>query len=308
MENTKYPHQKKGLIYAGITAFFWGFLAIFIKMAVAQVTPQTLVWFRFVVAFIILLAFFVIYRPKDLSILIRPPWLLILTAGVLALNYFGFANGVKYTSPNNAQVFIQSGAMLLAVAGVVVFKEKLTRSQLLGYGVAGAGFYLFYSDQIEGFGNGQSEYIKGVIWTLIGGVSWTLYAVLQKFLVRDHPTQKLNLFIFGFCTLLYLPTTDFSFHLEASWTIWVLLIFLGLNTLIAYGCLAEALKYAEATKISVIITLNPIITFVTTGIFTAFHIPWIDPEYFTVKSILGAAFVISGVIMVILKKSGKRNG
>ncbi len=53
---------------------------------------------------------------------------------------------------------------------------------------------------------------------------------------------------------------DFHALSKLSFGMWMLVIFLGLNTLIAYGTLAEAFKYLQASKVSIIITLNPIIT------------------------------------------------
>ncbi|MBI9061602.1 MAG: hypothetical protein JEZ14_06410 [Marinilabiliaceae bacterium] len=38
--------------------------------------------------------------------------------------------------------------------------------------------------------------------------------------------------------------------------------FMGLNREVAYGTLTASLKYTDANKISIIITMNPIITFV----------------------------------------------
>ena len=80
---------------------------------------------------------------------------------------------------------------------------------------------------------------------------------------------------------------------------WVLLIYLGLNTVLAYGSLAMAIKLTEATRVSVIITLNPIITFVTMAILSRMQVSWIEPETFSLISILGALSVLGGAILVI---------
>ena len=47
-------NHTKGIIYASITAFFWGFLAIALKIAVREIEPVTVVWFRFLIAFVLL--------------------------------------------------------------------------------------------------------------------------------------------------------------------------------------------------------------------------------------------------------------
>jgi drug/metabolite transporter (DMT)-like permease len=80
------------------------------------------------------------------------------------------------------------------------------------------------------------------------------------------------------------------------------LIFLGLNTVLAYGFLAIAIKYAEATKVSVIIALNPILTFVGMAVLAALEVSWIEPEHFTFLSITGAVIVLAGAIITILSR------
>lgn len=50
-------NQSKGIIYAAVTAFFWGFLAIALKVAVREVDPKAIVWFRFFVAFTFFIEF-----------------------------------------------------------------------------------------------------------------------------------------------------------------------------------------------------------------------------------------------------------
>ncbi len=65
--------QTKGVVYAAITAFFWGLFAIALKMAVRVVEPVTVVWFRFFIAFISLLAWQLCVHPASLKVLIKPP-------------------------------------------------------------------------------------------------------------------------------------------------------------------------------------------------------------------------------------------
>ena len=82
---------------------------------------------------------------------------------------------------------------------------------------------------------------------------------------------------------------------------WGYLIFLGINTILAYGSLGFALKYLEANKVSVIITLNPIITFILMLIFGILEVQWIVRENFTPITVIGAVMVILGTIFTVLK-------
>jgi drug/metabolite transporter (DMT)-like permease len=300
-------NQSKGIAYAIITAFFWGFLAIALKVAVQKVDPKTIVWFRFFVAFTSLLVWQLYHKPSSLRILVKPPLLLVIAAIGLSWNYLGFMLGIHYTTPSNAQLFIQFGPMMLALSGFVIFKERIKRLQMVGFVVALLGFAFFYNDQLRAFFEGKETYNMGVLFTLSGAVAWALYAVMQKKLVAIYPAPMLNLFLFGFPALIYLPFINLSPVFELHWTWWLLLVFLGVNTLIAYSSLAQALRFIEANKVSVIIFLNPIITFITMGTLTYLKVDWINHERFSPVTILGASLVISGAFLVVRRKKKIRS-
>lgn len=293
--------QAKGVFYAAITAFFWGLLAIALKMAVRVVEPVTVVWFRFFIAFAALLAWQLYVRPASLKALLKPPLLLIFAAILLSWNYLGFMLGVHYTTPNNAQLFIQAGPMLLALSGFLFFKEKFTGVQWLGFLVAIAGFGFFYGDQLMGFFDEKNRYNLGILLTLSGAVAWTGYAIFQKILVKSYSSSILNIFLFGFPTLIYLPFINLSPLFQLHWSWWLLLLFLGANTLISYSTLAESLRLIEASRVSVIIFVNPIITFIIMGILTHADVKWINHERMTPITLLGAALVLSGAFLVVRK-------
>ncbi|WP_299580118.1 DMT family transporter [uncultured Sunxiuqinia sp.] len=295
-------NNQKGILYAVVTAFFWGFLAIFLKIAVQQVAPQTIVWFRFAIAFVLLAGWQLAHQPQSMRILARPPWLLVFAAMALSWNYLGFMLGIHYTTPSNAQLIIQTGPILLALASVILFKEKIRKLQLVGFIIAAVGFVFFYSQQIKLMIGQESEYNLGILLTLSGAMAWSVYAILQKRLVLSHSTASLNLFLFGFPALIYLPFVDFAPLLQLSWIWWGILIFLGINTLIAYGSLAQALKYTEANKVSIIIILNPMITFIVMGILTKMEVTWIEGEQFSLLSLLGAIIILCGAVLVVGRK------
>ena len=74
---------------------------------------------------------------------------------------------------------------------------------------------------------------------------------------------------------------------------------MGANTLVAYGALSLALKYVEANKISLIITMNPILTLALLEVLL-----WLDVGWFEIRPVgglayLGAALVMIGAVLAI---------
>jgi drug/metabolite transporter (DMT)-like permease len=295
-------NQGKGIIYMMFTVLMWGVLSIALKIASKVIDSPTIVWFRFSIAFFFLFVWIVYKNPKELKILLHPSWLIVATSLALAWNYLGFMYGVQFTGPSSAQVVIQSGPILLAFFGVIFFHEKMSATQIFGFMLALAGFFMFYQQHVTAPNISSGDYTKGILFTLSGGVTWAIYAALQKKLVHQFSVSTLNLFIFGLPVLIFLPFVNFGSLTELSIGYWLLLIFLGANTLIAYGYLSLALRYLEAGKVSIIIVLNPIITFVIMGILTWLQVGWIDGEHFTFLSIVGALIALGGAILVIRKK------
>ena len=297
--------QLKGLLYAATTSVLWGFLAVALKIALKYFDAYTIVWFRFFIAFNVLMLYYLFAKPSYLKILFKPPLLLILAAALLSYNYLGFMQGVNYAGPGVTQVLIQAGAISLGLVGIIFFKEKVNLIRGIGFAIAGFGFALFYYQQIKELILNVSDLNKGVVWIMTAAFAWTGYAVIFKLLVRKWPTQQLNIFLYALPVILFIPFADFSLFFKSyPWYIWVLMVFLGLNTVIAYGALSKAFKYADANRISIVITLNPVITFAILEILLYYNIQWIEITPFSVISYIGALMVISGAILAVgLKKS-----
>ena len=291
----------RGLIFAGIAALMWGVLAIALKVALHDVPAPTVVWFRFLVAFLLMAIYLGIFQKKAFGIFRRPPWKLVAASVLLGTNYFGFIYGLSLTTPGNAQLFIQTGPLALALGGIFLFKEKITARQVVGFLLVTAGFILFYFRQLEALLGNPAEYNRGIFWIITGGLAWAGFSIFQKKLVQEYAAVSLNAFIFFLCTLLFLPTVKFTVFGALSTPKVVLLVFLGMNTVIAYGALALALKYTEAKKISIIVTLNPLITFGTMSLLALLRVTWIDAEHLDLFSIVGALLVLSGAVLVLLR-------
>lgn len=296
-------NQAKGLIYTLITVLMWGVLAIALKVAVKVIDSPTIVWFRFSLAFTGMALWAAFNDPKALKILYQPSLILIISTLMLAWNYIGFMLGVQYTSPGNAQIAVQTGQIVLAIFGIVFFKERLTLLQSIGFLLTLLGFWIFYQQHVTVANEDTSKYTKGILFTVSGALTWAIYAAMQKKLVRQHPVTTLNIFIFGLPVLLYFPFANFESLQHLSVGYWLLLIFLGANTLISYVCLSLALKYMEAGKVSVLLIMNPILTFVIMGVLTWLQVSWIAPEHFSVLSVLGALVALGGAMLVVWKKS-----
>lgn len=289
----------RGLTYAGITALLWGVLPILMKIALEEFSAGSIVWFRFTFAFPVLFLFLKIQRKQPESILLAPPGLAIVAGIFLAANYYYFLMGVQTSSPANAGILIQTAPVLLVILGVVLFKERFDRKQGIGLAIAVVGFILFFRDQ-SGQWDGE-VYTKATLYIEVAGLLWVAYMVFQKKLVATYEAQHLNLVVFGTAALVLIPTVTWTEFNNPHPGSWLLMIVLGVNTLLAYGCLAEAVKYIPLWLLSVVITLNPFITLAVMHVLSVVAPDLVAPERIGLWGYVGACVAIGGVVMVIRK-------
>jgi drug/metabolite transporter (DMT)-like permease len=294
--------RKIGLIAAVVTAACWSFLALFLKLGLQFADSYTIVWYRMAVSFFILLVWFLITKKSaQLKVLKSPVGTLMIAALCLAINYIGFMQGVHYTSPANAQVFIQLGPLLLAIAGLLVFKETLSPKQMLGFLLCLFGFALFFVDRLS-FVDTNGNYFWGLSWIVVGAVTWAVFASLQKNPLKTWSISQINIYIYLVATVLYFPLVDWNQLAAASWSTHALFVFLGLNTLFAYGSLSIALKYLPATQVSPIITMNPLFTLILINIIDWMHWNFIPPDPISHFGYFGAVGAMFGIVLVVSQK------
>ncbi len=296
----------KGLIFVSITAIFWAFLAIALKAGSYFLDSVTIVWFRFFFASSVMAIFLLINQKGKLQVFKGVPYENVLSGLFLGINYLCFMKGVELTSPSVTQILIQVGPISLAIVGFVYFKEEVNKKQLIGFVLALIGFITFYQDQLASITVSKQMAI-GSTWVFTGGISWTLYAVFQKKANSKISVNESNLIIYLVASLMFVGFSDFDALKNLPSHNWPLLVFFGANTLIAYGCLAAALKRIPANQASIIITLNPLVTILIMGILSKNNITWVEAEDIHTQGYIGAFFVVMGAIFVNAFKTKKRS-
>lgn len=295
--------RQKGLLAAITVALCWSFLALLLKYALVLTDSATIVWYRMLVAFLLMSLWFAYQgRTQDLKVLLSPPGGLALAGLALGLNYYGFMNGVDYTSPANTQIFIQFGPLSLAVVGLVIFKERLLPLQVVGFSVCLLGFGFFFQDRISLHASNQTTFLVGLAWILFAALSWTLFAAIQKSLLRVWKSSQINTYIYMVSSLLFLPWVNWPDLAQGSIWMHLFMIFLGLNNLVAYGALSVAIQHLPLTQVTPIITLNPLLTLVMIYFIEWVGWTFIPPDPISWLGYIGAVLAIFGTILVLSQR------
>jgi drug/metabolite transporter (DMT)-like permease len=301
--NPNHPHYLRGILFALVTATLWGLLPIFLKVALTGFSAPTIAWFRFAFAFIVLLGILSFTRKTPTAILRRPPLLGILGGCALAVNYLTVTMAVHLSGPSYLAILIQTAPVALVLVGLIFFHEKMTRRQLFGLAVAVAGFVLFYIHQQESAGEQAPYPTRATVYVMAASAAWVLYMVCQKILSRDYRAQSLNLLVYGTAALVLAFKVPWAEFVGVDAASWLFLIFLGVNTLLAYGALAEAINLIPISVISILISLNPLITLGAMLVLPEISDGRLPPDPTGTLGYIGAMIAVAGVVLVVAQRS-----
>lgn len=291
-----------GLGLALLTTFLWGILPLGLAIILQSLDVYTVTWFRFLIAFILLGGYLATRQQlPDIQKWRSMPWGLLAIATIfLAANYVLFLQGLALTSPTNAEVLIQLSPVLMGLGAIVFFKERYTGLQGLGLGVLTLGFSLFFHEQLRILVTASERYLLGSFIVGVASICWAIYALAQKQLLQQLPSTHIMGFIYGSCTILYLPVATPTAIFTLTPFQLLILFFCGLNTLIAYGAFAESLEHWEASRVSAVLALAPIITLIAVDLVALLFPLLIKPEHLTNLAIIGAILVVLGSMMIAL--------
>ena len=265
-------------------------------MAAADISPLMQIALRSGVA-AVLVVFLMFIRRERLSIedgTWRPG---LLVAGLFALEFFLIGEGLRYTSASHMTVLLYTAPIFAALGlHLLMPSERLSRAQWFGIGLAFTGVaiaFLLRPNYIEQ-NISATDLLYGDLLSIGAGIAWaaTTVAVRCSRLAQVSAAQTLLYQLAGAFFLL----TAAAFLLEQT-TIeftaltWGSLIFQSLVVCFAsYLAWFWLLKHYSASQLGVFSFLTPIFG-VALGVSLL-------GEQLEISFIIGAAFVIVGLILV----------
>ncbi|GAB1258295.1 DMT family transporter [Aurantivibrio plasticivorans] len=291
-----------GLLLSLIASVTWATLPLILKGLLDELDPITTTWFRFSLAGL-LLALFLSHKRRfvnPLSLRRLPLALVALCIFGLLSNYVSYIFGLDRITASSSQVLIQCAPMLLLLGGVVIYRERLSGMQWLGVLVFVAGILLFFNQRLGELWGGISSYGLGMLWILVASITWAIYALAQKQALQSLPSANINLFIYLAGTAVLLPFAAPGSVSSLSALGLTLLVLSCANTLIAYGCFAEALNHWEASRVSAILALQPIFTISFMWLLERWAPGYLPVEPLNFIALLGAAMVVFGSMSTAL--------
>lgn len=285
-----------GVTFALITAVLWGAVPIAMKQVFPDMTPYTLVWYRFVISSVglgLVLAFQ--RKLPRLGLFRRPRWLIVLLIAALGLagNFIFFSSALQYLTPTASQVIGQLSPIGMLFASVLILKETMRITQIIGAVTLVIGIVMFFNTNLVEIFTRLTDYTMGVLLGVCASLVWIAYAVAQKVLQRRLSASQILFLLYVlsavFVTPLAAPSEIFNLN---AWQL-ACLAFCGLNTLVAYGALGEAMARWQAAQVSALITLTPLFTLLFSDLLA---LMW--PETFSMMVLNFMGY--SGAVIVVL--------
>ena len=283
----------------------WGLLPVALKAVLEVMDPITISWYRFSISALIAFLWYGRTRGQALKNLVFGHHRVFTFAAIAGLvgNYLFYILGLDHITPGAVQILIQVAPLLLLIGSVVIFKEPFSGTQWLGVATLGIGIGLFFHQRLNNIVPTSDIYLIGIGLTIAAAVSWAIYGLAQKKLLLNHHTKDVLLLICLSGTVLLWPLAQPLQIVSLDMTDLALLAFCGLNTIIAYGSFGLAMSYWQASRVSAILPIAPLLTLLFASGLNHWQLADIPTEPLDRLSILGALFVVGGAAVAALRKN-----
>lgn len=286
--------KTQGILCAALSAAIYGFTPILARIAFEGGANGVTV--SFLRGAIPLLFLFILLRKKKIALHPGKELKLLLLAGIcgLALTTLTLYVSYSYVSVGMATTLHFIYPVLVAIAGTVLFKDKLTVWRVLALLMCCVGIALFMDT------GGAS--IVGIALSLLSGVAYTLFLLLiERTSLRTVHYLKLVFYINACIAVtsgLFGVTTG-QLNLMLTPTAWLLCAIVALT--IAFGALPllqRGIKLSSASTASILSTLEPALS-VVLGIIVL-------GESFSSLKLLGASAIIISILLITASESQTR--
>lgn len=280
-----------GHLSALLTIIIWGTTFISTKVLLTDFQPVEILFFRFVMGLLALLAVY----PHRLKKVTGKQELTFAAAGLcgVCLYYLLENIALTYTMASNVGVIISVAPFFTAILTHLFMKgeEKLRVNFFLGFAVAMVGIFL-----ISFNGSKLELNPMGDLLALLAALVWACYSVLTKKISSYGYNTILTtrrVFIYG---VLFMVPALFLFDFELEFArfsnpVYLLnIVYLGLGaSALCFVTWNFAVKVLGAVKTSIYIYMVPVITIVTSVL--------ILKEPLTILSVIGALLAIIGLFL-----------
>lgn len=292
--------KKNSYLLVIAAASMWGMIGLFSKLTGEKgFSPIDMCFIRSAFSVIILGLFFLIVNKKIFFLEKITDLKYFIGTGIISFSLYNWSYiaAIKETSMGVAAILLYTAPAIIMVLSAILFKEKITKIKLLALIVTLIGC-IFVTGLLEG-NNTISQ--KGLIYGLLSGVGYGLYSIFGKYALKKYSSITVVFYTFFMSAILFMIMGKPSLIITKinQTNSWMFVIsFAAFTAAIPYILYTKGLSGIEASKASILATLEPVVAAIIGMIIFG------EPK--NLMKIIGIILVISAVI--ILNLNNKNEG
>jgi len=275
-----------------IAVIFWGSSFIATKVALKELSPETIISLRLIIASVFLFITAIVYK-KDFSINIKSHGFIFILAIIAVFHLMIQVTGLKYTTASNTGWIIGTAPIFMVILAAIFFREKIGMLKISGIIIAMFGLLL-----LIGKGNITNVDLiknKGDLLVLASAFTWGVYSMVNKKISLSYSPLMTILYLFLMMAIIIIPfnlnAASVNSVVNLSLNGWISILFLGLFCSgIAYVIWAYSLRDLESAKVGAFLYFEPLVTVVTAWLLLS--------ETITALMIFSGIIITLGVVLV----------
>ncbi|GGH72072.1 EamA family transporter [Compostibacillus humi] len=282
-------------------AALWGTIGWYVRnLYEFGMTPMEVVTFRAWISAFILTAFLFIRSRKSLRIYRWKDLRLFIGTGIFSIIFFNFClfKSIEISTIPVATALLYTAPAFVTIFSYFLFQEPVTKNKLFALTITFIGTCL-----VVGLFPGDLDSLPWIsIFIGLGsGLGYALYSIFSKIALRTYSSMQITTFTFIIAAISLTPFFPFKEKAYLFWQPEVLLFSFGLGllpTALAYIIYTYGLEKTEASKASILSTIEPVVATVI-GVF-------VFQESFTFIQLIGMVFIISAVFLIQNQENRKK--
>ncbi|MEA1959933.1 MAG: EamA family transporter [Bacillota bacterium] len=292
-----------GAICLSLAASIWGSMYVVSKYVLDFIPPMTLVWLRYVIAFVVLYAIIKVAQRKTNTStkLSKKDWLLLAWIGFIG--YFVSIScqfiGTKLSDAHTGALITSATPAFIVIFARLVLKETLTMRKILSLLIATLGVAI-----VVGWNPDLGDYFWGNIILVGAAITWALLSVYVK--VASYSFSSLTITTYAVLFALIFTTPFMLWEMQTNS---ILLndsliipgvIYLGIvSTAGAFFLWNKGMELMDAGIGSLFFFFQPLVGAVLGWFLLGEHL---DVNFFA-----GGLLILLGVLIVTFQKNSKLN-
>lgn len=275
-----------------VGAACWGLIGLFIAPLYARgFTAWDVVAIRGIFTFVFLILFMAVFCRDQLRTRLKDH-IFFAGAGILSIAFFNFFyfEVFSQSSLSLAVTLLYTGPLFVTLLSRLFFKEPLTirKTLALVLAITGCAFVVGLLPLGQ-----ESISLKILLMGILSGFCYALYSIFSKPVTKRYSALTITTYTFLYTSIFMVLTSDIlkktdQFQYVDVWVSSVLLALVA--TIAAFVLYTSGLKHLEASKASILATMEPIVAVVTGVLFLGEHLRgW---------QVFGIALVLYSAILV----------